>query len=159
MSNLTLLRKGQPIPSFSFKEADGTERNSRDLAGAFSVIYFYPKDDTPGCTKEACGFRDQHQKYVDQGIKVIGVSPDDEASHQKFRQKFALPFALGSDTDHEIAKAFGAWGPKTRMGRTYEGVHRVTFLIDQENRVAHVYPKVQPEQHAEEILRDAAQLS
>lgn len=156
MSNLSLLNEGQPVPAFTYREADGNTRNTKDLIGSSYVVYFYPKDDTPGCTKEACGFRDQYQEFIDKNLTVIGVSPDSDDSHEKFRRKFNLPFPLASDPDHRIAKAFGAWGPKTFMGRDYEGVHRVTFLIDAGGHVSRVYPKVMPDQHAQQILQDAS---
>lgn len=154
MSDLRLLSAGQPAPSFSYTEGDGSIHNTRDLAKKPYVVYFYPKDDTPGCTKEACAFRDTQPEFLRRGLTVIGVSPDDDASHQKFRAKFNLPFALASDPDHTICKAFGAWGPKSFMGRQYEGVHRVTFLINEEGRVARTYPNLKPEEHARRILED-----
>lgn len=159
MSTLSLLCEGEKAPGFSFTEADGTARNTGELLGRPYLVYFYPKDDTPGCTKEACAFRDNHPEFLARGTTVIGVSPDDEDSHDTFRRKFGLPFALASDTDHRIAKAFGAWGPKQFMGRRYEGVHRVSFLVDGTGRIGRVYPKVKPEHHAKEILRDLETLS
>jgi peroxiredoxin Q/BCP len=155
MSNLHLLPAGEPVPYFVYRDNRDIEHDNKDLLGQFYIVYFYPKDDTPGCTKEACGFRDNYQAFLDRGIAIIGVSPDNEASHQKFRAKFSLPFFLASDSNHEIARAFGAWGPKTFMGRAYEGVHRVTFLINPAGRICRVYPKVKPELHAQEILLDA----
>jgi thioredoxin-dependent peroxiredoxin len=149
-----LLTVGEPAPSFPYRDSSGKECHTRDLLGHFYLVYFYPKDDTLGCSKEACGFRDEYQNFVDRGIGIIGVSPDDEKSHQKFRAKFNLPFFLASDATHEIARAFGAWGPKKFMGREYEGVHRVTFLISPDGSICRVYPKVKPELHAKEILFD-----
>lgn len=151
MPDLDLLRPGQPVPDFSFDE-NGKTRNTSDLRGKPFVVYFYPKDDTPGCTKEACAFRDMYPDFEKAGIPVIGVSPDDQESHERFRSKYDLPFALASDPDHSIASAFGAWGEKTRMGRTYEGVHRVTFVVDSDGKISTVYPKVDPDSHATEIL-------
>lgn len=158
MAALTPLSKGASAPHFPYLEADGTVRNTNELAGQSYLVYFYPKDDTPGCTKEACAFRDQHEEFLRQKVTVIGVSPDDDASHATFRKKFNLPFALASDPDHAIADAYGVWGPKNFMGRQYDGVHRVTFVIDPHGRVARVYPKVKPEQHAHEILQDLPSL-
>jgi thioredoxin-dependent peroxiredoxin len=158
MPNLPLLRVGDPAPCFSFTEADGTTRSTDELSGRAYVVYFYPKDDTPGCTKEACGFRDRHEDFQRADVPVIGVSPDNEPSHRKFREKFSLPFALASDADHTRAKAYEAWGPKSFMGRETEGVHRVTFIIDPRGLVARVYPKVKPEQHANEIVQDLSSL-
>lgn len=153
MADLALLPAGSPIPDFSFTDKSGTSRNTRDLRGKPLVVYFYPKDDTPGCTKEACGFRDSHADFDRQGVTVIGVSPDTDDSHERFRSKHDLPFGLASDPDHTIARAFGAWGPKTRMGRTYDGIHRVTFVVDADGKISKVYPEVKPEAHASEILQ------
>jgi len=122
--------------------------------GAFCLVYFYPKDDTPGCTKEACGFRDAWDDLSRVGLKVLGVSPDKAASHEKFRKKYQLPFDLHADLDADLAKAFGVWGPKQFMGRQYEGVHRTSFLISPEGKILKTYPKVKPETHASEVLED-----
>lgn len=154
MGNLTPLSAGQAAPEFSYTDADGNVHHTRDLTKKPYVVYFYPKDDTPGCTTEACTFRDLQPEFSRRGLTVIGVSPDDEASHDKFRDKFNLPFALASDPDHSISRAFGVWGPKTSMGRNYEGVHRITFLIDEKGLVARTYPNLKPEQHARQILED-----
>lgn len=154
-SDLPLLSAGQPAPAFSFTDGDGTVRHTRELANKSYIVYFYPKDDTPGCTKEACAFRDLHPEFTRHGLTVIGVSPDDDTSHEKFREKYQLPFALASDPDHALAKQFGVWGPKKFMGREYEGVHRVTFLIDERGLVARAYPNLKPEQHAHQLLKDA----
>jgi peroxiredoxin Q/BCP len=159
MSALSLLSEGQTIPPFSFMEADGTIRQTTDLAGAPFVVYFYPKNDTPGCTKEACGFRDNYEAFQKHGITVIGVSPDNESSDRKFRGKHFLPFALAADECHAIAEGFGTWGEKTFMGRRFLGVHRTTFLINSAGQVAKVYPKVRPAEHALQILADIPSLS
>jgi peroxiredoxin Q/BCP len=116
------------------------------------VIYFYPRDDTPGCTKEACGFRDQYAELQKTGAVVLGVSADTVKSHAKFTDKFQLPFPLISDPDAVITKAFGAWGEKVFMGRKYQGIHRVTFLIGADGRIARVWDLVKPESHAAEVL-------
>ena len=116
------------------------------------VLYFYPKDDTPGCTKEACSFRDSYTKFKKRGIEVLGVSLDSEARHKKFAQKYDLPFRLLADTDRAIAEGFGTYGEKKFMGRTYMGIHRVTFLIDEKGKVKKIFNKVKPEGHAEEVL-------
>ncbi len=150
--------EGHPAPSFPFTEANGTARNTTDLIGRPFVVYFYPKDDTPGCTKEACGFRDNFPEFQKLEIPVIGVSPDSETSHAKFREKHNLPFALASDEDHSIAKAFGVWGEKQFMGRRFDGVHRTTFIVDPRGQIAKVYPKVKPAEHAREILEDLPSL-
>lgn len=146
------LRPGDPAPSFSGTITNGTEIHSKDLLGKPVVIYFYPRDDTPGCTKEACGFRDQYPELQKNGAVVLGVSADTVKSHAKFTDKFQLPFPLISDTDAVITKAFGAWGEKVFMGRKYQGIHRVTFLIGADGRIARVWDLVKPESHAAEVL-------
>jgi peroxiredoxin Q/BCP len=124
----------------------------KDLRGQKVVLYFYPKDDTPGCTKEACSFRDDFATFKKRGIAVLGVSPDSEAKHKKFETKYNLPFTLLADTDHAIADAYGVWGEKKFMGRKYMGVHRTTFLIDEKGKIKKVFEKVKPEDHASEVL-------
>jgi peroxiredoxin Q/BCP len=146
------LRPGDPAPSFSAIITNGTEIHSKDLLGKPVVIYFYPRDDTPGCTKEACGFRDQYAELQKTGAVVLGVSADTVKSHAKFTDKFQLPFPLISDPDAVITKAFGAWGEKAFMGRKYQGIHRVTFLIGADGRIARVWDLVKPESHAAEVL-------
>jgi peroxiredoxin Q/BCP len=116
------------------------------------VLYFYPKDDTSGCTKEACEFRDSWEQVRQSGAVVLGVSPDPVSSHQKFKRKYQLPFPLLADTDHKVASAYGAWGQKSMYGRKYQGILRTTFLIDREGRIAKVYEKVRPAGHAAEVL-------
>jgi peroxiredoxin Q/BCP len=116
------------------------------------VLYFYPKDDTSGCTKEACEFRDSWQQVGRSGAVVLGVSPDPVSSHQKFKRKYQLPFPLLADTDHTVATAYGAWGQKSMYGRKYQGILRTTFLIDREGRIAKVFEKVRPAGHAAEVL-------
>jgi len=146
------LRPGDPAPSFSAIITNGTEIHSKDLLGKPVVIYFYPRDDTPGCTKEACGFRDQYAELQKTGAVVLGVSADTVKSHAKFTDKFQLPFPLISDPDAVITKAFGAWGEEVFMGRKYQGIHRVTFLIGADGRIARVWDLVKPESHAAEVL-------
>ena len=146
------LRPGDPAPSFSAIITNGTEIHSKDLLGKPVVIYFYPRDDTPGCTKEACGFRDQYAELQKTGAVVLGVSADTVKSHAKFTDKFQLPFPLISDPDAVITKAFGAWGEKVFMGRKYQGILRVTFLIGADGRIARVWDLVKPESHAAEVL-------
>jgi len=134
---------------------DGTGKITRlkDLRGKKVVLYFYPKDDTPGCTKEACSFRDAFAKLKRRGIEVLGVSLDSEKSHQKFAQKYDLPFRLLADTKREISDSYGTYGEKKFMGRTYMGNHRMTFLIDEKGKIKKIYGKVKPEDHAEEVLK------
>ena len=116
------------------------------------MLYFYPKDDTPGCTKEACSFRDAFSDFKKKGITILGVSPDKQSAHQKFTEKYKLPFTLLSDTDHTIAEAYESWGEKKFMGRTYLGVLRNTFLIDEKGKIKKIFEKVKPEEHASEVL-------
>lgn len=146
------LKEGDQAPDFAVPDADGNIVRLKDLRGKKVVLYFYPKDDTPGCTKEACSFRDSFAKYKKSGITVLGVSPDSEASHKKFETKYKLPFTLLADKDHSIAEAYGVWGEKKFMGRTYMGVLRTTFLIDEKGKIKKVFEKVKPEDHASEVL-------
>ena len=148
-----MLKEGSAAPAFKTKDANGETVNLKDLRGQKVVLYFYPKDDTPGCTKEACSFRDAFSKFKKKGIAVLGVSPDSEASHKKFAAKYKLPFTLLADPDREIAEAYGVWGEKKFMGRTYMGVHRTTFLIDEKGKIKKVFEKVKPEDHASEVLK------
>jgi peroxiredoxin Q/BCP len=148
-----MLKEGSAAPAFNTKDANGETVSLKDLRGQKVVLYFYPKDDTPGCTKEACSFRDAFSQYKKKGIAVLGVSPDSEASHQKFVTKYKLPFTLLADTDRSIAEAYGVWGEKKFMGRTYMGVHRTTFLIDEKGKIKKIFAKVKPEDHASEVLQ------
>ena len=143
---------GELAPSFTTTATDGSTIRLGDFAGKWVVLYFYPKDDTPGCTKEACGFRDVYAQLQKKGAVVLGVSADSANSHAKFTEKFHLPFPLLADETREIVQAYGVWGEKTFMGRKYFGIHRVTFLIGQDGRVKAVWPKVKPEEHAAEVL-------
>ncbi len=123
-----------------------------DYKGEKLVLFFYPKDDTPGCTKEACNLRDNYDKLREEGFKLLGVSPDPVKKHQKFIDKYDLPFDLLADVDKEVLKDYGVWGPKKFMGREYEGVHRTTFIIDEKGKIEHVIEKVKTKDHAEQIL-------
>jgi peroxiredoxin Q/BCP len=143
---------GEQVMDFVLKDAKGTDVHLRDFAGKRKVIYFYPKDDTPGCTKEACGFRDVYSEIINRGAVVIGISADSIEKHQKFQKKYNLPFILLSDPDMKVIREFGAAGEKKMYGKTYFGILRSTFLLDEENRITHVFPKVKPEEHAQEIL-------
>jgi peroxiredoxin Q/BCP len=144
-----MLEVGQPFPDFSLLDQDGRSVSKADLLGARTVIYFYPKDDTPGCTQEACEFRDALPAF--EGARVIGVSPDAPKSHRKFADKFGLPFTLLADTDHALAEACGVWVEKSMYGKTYMGVERTTFLLDAEGKVEEVWRKVKPAGHAEAV--------
>jgi thioredoxin-dependent peroxiredoxin len=146
------LDEGKKAPAFSLKDQAGQTVKLAELKGHYVVVYFYPKDDTPGCTVEACSFRDEHTKLQKAGAVVLGVSPDDEKSHQKFIKKHSLPFQLLVDADHAMAEKYGAWGEKNMYGKKYMGILRSTVLIDPEGKVAKVWPKVKPDGHAEDVL-------
>jgi len=147
-----MLKEGTVAPDFTVKDENGETVRLKDLRGQKVVLYFYPKDDTPGCTKEACAFRDAFADYKNRSIKVLGVSLDSEASHKKFAVKYKLPFTLLADTDHAISDAYGVYGQKKFMGRSYMGVNRMTFLIDEKGKIKKVFEKVKPEDHAQEVL-------
>jgi peroxiredoxin Q/BCP len=153
-----MLKPGDKAPPFALVSHEGRTIRLTDLKGRPVVLYFYPKDDTPGCTKEACSFRDAWSEIQAAGAVVLGVSPDDATSHEKFRAKYRLPFPLLSDPDHAVAEAYGAWGEKSMYGRKYEGILRTTFLIDGTGVVRRVFEKVRPEGHAEEVLAAVQQL-
>jgi len=146
------LKEGDKAPDFTVRDGEGQTVRLKDLRGKKVVLYFYPKDDTPGCTKEACSFRDSFAKFKKRDIEVLGVSFDSEAKHKKFAQKFDLPFRLLADTDRSIAESFGTYGEKKFMGRTYMGIHRMTFLIDEKGKIKKIFNKVKPEEHAKEVL-------
>lgn len=149
-----MLEPGDPAPAFALEADTGETVRLADLRGKAVVLYFYPKDDTSGCTKEACGFRDHLEEFAERGWTILGVSPDGVDSHREFKEKHDLNFRLLADPDHEVAEAYGAWGTKKMYGREYEGILRSTFLIDQDGRIARTYSKVKPAEHAEEILSD-----
>jgi peroxiredoxin Q/BCP len=141
-----------PAPEFALKDQAGKEVTLASLRGKWAVLYFYPKDDTPGCTREACNFRDNFGALRAAGAEVLGVSGDSAASHQRFASKYELPFTLLVDEGNALAKAFGAWGPKSMYGKTYEGIIRSTVLVNPEGKVAKVWPKVKPDAHGAEVL-------
>lgn len=143
---------GDRAPDFQLQDQSGSTVSLSKLAGKHVVLYFYPKDDTPGCTKEACSFRDEYSALQAAGAVVLGVSTDDVKSHDKFARKYSLPFPLLADTGHQVAEAYGVWGEKSLYGRKFMGVTRATFLIGPEGKVSHVWPKVKPENHAQEVL-------
>ena len=144
--------EGQAAPDFSLQDQHGTTVTLASLKGEPVVLYFYPKDDTPGCTKEACAFQDARTEYEQAGAKVVGVSPDSVASHAKFAKKFNLEFTLLSDPDKAVCQAYGVWKERSMYGKTYMGVERTTFVIDPSGKVAKVFPKVKVEGHSEAIL-------
>ena len=146
------LKVGDPAPEFEAASDDGSTIRLRDLRGKNIVLYFYPKDDTPGCTKEACAFRDGISQLKAQGAVVLGVSIDSVASHQRFKDKYRLNFPLLSDPDRKIVEAYGVWKKKSLYGRTFLGIERTTFLIDAAGRIAKMFPRVKVDQHAEEVL-------
>ena len=149
-----MLKEGDAAPDFQTRDENGNEVKLSDFRGQKVALYFYPKDDTPGCTKEACSFRDADSIYREQGIKVLGVSLDTEQSHQAFASKYSLPFTLLSDTDHSVSDAFGVYGEQTSSstGKKYMGLARKTFLIDEQGRIKKVFDKVNVESHADEVL-------
>ena len=147
-----MLKEGDAAPEFATRDAEGKEVKLSDFRGQKVVLYFYPKDDTPGCTKEACSFRDASSDYEEKGIKVLGVSLDDESSHRAFATKYSLPFTLLADTDHTVSEAYGVYGEQRWGDKTYMGVARKTFLIDEEGKIKKVFDKVNVEQHADEVL-------
>jgi peroxiredoxin Q/BCP len=144
---------GDLAPEVALPDHEGVVHRLADQPSGWTLVYFYPEDDTPGCTTEACQFRDLHLMLSTEGLSVWGVSPDDAASHAKFRSKFELPFTLLSDEGHKIAEAYGAWGLKKNYGREYQGLIRSSFLVDPDGRVAHVWPKVKADGHAADVLR------
>lgn len=146
-----MLEVGQVAPEFTLFDQVGDRRSLADARGRWLVLYFYPKDDTPGCTKEACAFRDATPRFEGLDAVVWGVSADDERAHQKFARKYDLNFPLLVDPDKSTLSAYGAWAEKCMYGRTYMGVPRITYLIDPKGKVARVWPKVSPEGHAEEV--------
>ena len=149
-----MLQEGDIAPELSLNSDAGDTIRLADLRGRRVVLFFYPKDDTSGCTKEACGFRDAKTELEARGVVVLGVSPDGVDSHGRFRDKYALNFPLLADTNHSVAEAYGAWGAKKLYGREYEGVLRSTFLIGADGRIEKIYRKVKPAGHAEEILAE-----
>jgi thioredoxin-dependent peroxiredoxin len=147
-----MLAPGDKAPGFTLPSDSGSRVSLKDFRGTTVILYFYPKDDTSGCTTEACGFRDGWRAVQAVGAVVLGVSPDGPASHQKFRRKYELPFPLLADEDHAVAEAYGAWGEKSMYGRKYFGVLRTTYVIDPAGRIAHLFQKVKPRGHAAEVL-------
>lgn len=150
-----MLKAGDKAPLFEAKDQNGNTIRLEDLLkeGKKIVLYFYPKDDTPGCTKQACNLRDHYQQLLDAGYWVVGVSVDDEASHQKFIEKYQLPFPLIADTDHQLVEAYGVWKEKNMYGRKYWGTARTTFIINPDGTIERVIKRPKTQEHAEEILK------
>jgi peroxiredoxin Q/BCP len=144
--------EGAPAPDFELRSDEGATVKLSALRGKPVVLYFYPKDDTPGCTTEACEFRDAYDRFRKQGVEILGVSPDTEASHRKFKSKYELPFTLLADPEHEVAEAYGVWKEKKNYGKTYHGVERSTFVIDAEGKVARAMRGIKPAGHAARVL-------
>ncbi len=151
------LKEGDKAPGFKGVDQNENSISLDDYRGKKLILYFYPKDDTPGCTAEACNLRDNISVLIDKGFEILGVSPDSPKKHQKFIDKYSLPFPLIADTEKEILNAYGVWGPKQFMGKTYDGVHRTTFIIDEEGRIEKIFTKVNTKAHAEQILEGMAE--
>jgi peroxiredoxin Q/BCP len=149
---MTMPEPGDAAPEIALPDETGAIHRLSDQRGRWTIVYFYPADDTPGCTTEACQFRDLDEEVRDTGADVWGISPDGATSHRKFREKFNLPFTLLSDEDHAVAEAYGAWTLKSNYGREYMGIQRSSFLVDPEGRVARSWPKVKADGHAAEVL-------
>lgn len=152
--NMTQLKIGDKAPEFSGKDQNGNLISLKDFKGKKVVIYFYPKDNTPGCSAQACNLRDNYDSLMKQGYVIIGVSKDSQKSHQKFIEKFDLPFPLIADEDKVILNQFGVWGPKKFMGRVSDGIHRTTFVIDEKGMISEIIQKVDTEEHTSQILKN-----
>jgi peroxiredoxin Q/BCP len=153
---MTTLQAGAKAPDFEGTIEDGSTVKLSDYSGKKLILYFYPKDDTPGCTKEGCNLRDNYKDLKDKGFEILGVSPDKPTKHQKFIDKYSFPFSLIADEDHSIIKSYGVWGPKKFMGREYEGLLRTTFVIDENGNIELVIPKVKTADHSAQILAELA---
>jgi thioredoxin-dependent peroxiredoxin len=147
-----MVAEGKPAPDFELQSDSGETVRLSDLRGKQVVLYFYPKDDTPGCTTQACGIRDAYGEFEREGAVVLGVYPDDESSHVKFKDKYELPFTLLADSDHAVAERYGVWAEKTYMGKKYMGIDRSTFVIDEDGTVKKAMHKVKPDSHADDVL-------
>jgi thioredoxin-dependent peroxiredoxin len=143
---------GIPAPDFTLQDETGTMRSLSEFRGHPVVLYFYPKDDTPGCTAEACNFRDDYSEYTQAGITILGVSPDTPKAHSKFKTKYGLPFTLLADVEHKVCQLYDVWGVKKNYGREYNGVFRTTFLIDETGMIIQVFKNVKPAGHSAEVL-------
>jgi peroxiredoxin Q/BCP len=148
-----MIEEGKPAPDFELTSDSGDTVRLSDFRGRPVVVYFYPKDDTPGCTAQACGIRDNYDAFGERGAVVLGISPDSESSHVKFKQKYGLPFTLLADPEHEIAEQYGVWKERKHYGKTYMGIERSTFVIDPDGNVAHVMRRVKPDTHVEQVLQ------
>ncbi len=147
-----MLEKNNKAPEFELPDENGDIHTLVDYQGEYVLLYFYPKDDTPGCTTEACEFRDDYAEYEKAGVKILGVSPDSPKSHKKFKEKYGLPFILLSDEDQKVCEAYEVWGKKSMYGREYYGVLRTSFLIDKEGNILEIFENVKPKGHSQQIL-------
>lgn len=154
MQKVCPLNENDSAPKFSTTDSEGNPVSQKKLLGKKYLLYFYPRDNTPGCTAQACGFKNHYDFFKDKSIEIYGVSGDSAKSHQKFIDKFQLPFPLLLDEDHEIAKAFGVWGEKKFMGRTFEGIHRITFLIGESGKIERSFTKVKAKSHPDELVKE-----
>ncbi|MEK6964566.1 MAG: thioredoxin-dependent thiol peroxidase [Nanoarchaeota archaeon] len=152
------LKQGITAPTFSLPDQNGKLHKLSDYKGKYLLLYFYPKDDTPGCTTEACTIRDAWTKFKKAKLEVVGISVDSVKSHDKFVKKYELPFTLLADEEKKVVNAYGLWGPKTFMGKLYQGTARSSFLIDPKGKIVKIYEKVKPDEHAEEVLKDLEEL-
>jgi len=148
----TMLKKGDTAPSFTLEDASGKLVSLSDFIGKKVVLYFYPKDNTPGCTKEACGFKDKHEEFTDKNAVIVGVSKDSAKSHQKFIDKYELNFTLLSDPDVKVCAEYGVWAEKKNYGKTYMGIVRSTFIIDEDGKIADIYSNVRVAKHVDKVL-------
>jgi thioredoxin-dependent peroxiredoxin len=148
------LIENQPAPEFNLPDETGKMHSLADYKGKTVILYFYPKDDTPGCTTEACSLRDNYSAFLKAGVTILGVSADNVKSHQKFKEKYHLPFPLLADEGHKVCDAYGTWGLKKTLGREYEGIKRTTFLISPEGTIRKIYENVKPSEHSQELLQE-----
>ncbi len=146
------LKKGKAAPAFKGIDQNGEAISLKDYKGKNVIVYFYPKDDTPGCTAQACNLRDNYSNLIQDGFEIIGISPDPVKKHKKFEEKYELPFALIADEDLSIAEKYGVWGTKQFMGKTYDGIHRTTFLIDADGKIKNIISKPDTKNHTDEVL-------
>jgi len=153
------IQEGMLAPDFCLLDEAEVEHSLSDYRGKNVLLYFYPKDDTPGCTKEACNFRDDFSSYTKAGVIILGVSPDGPKKHNRFKLKYSLPFTLLADTDHKVCELYGVWGKKKMMGREYDGVFRTTFLIDPAGKILKFFKNVKPDQHSAQVLEEIGQFS
>lgn len=147
-----VLKEGKGAPGFELMDQEGKLHKLSDYLGKIVILYFYPKDDTPGCTVEACNFRDNFEVFKAAGVEILGISPDNVKSHAKFQQKHSLQFPLLADEDHKVCEVYGVWGPKKFMGKEYNGVYRTTYIIDEQGLIKKTFENVKPDEHAQEIL-------